>query len=188
MKQFFNKYRNYIALAVAAVLVGIDRYTKWLVLQKMSMHEIINLIKIGNREILNLYYCTNKGSAFSMLEGQTFFLIIATSIILILLIIGLITKRIKNPWYVWAATLVMGGGIGNLIDRIFNNGYVVDFIDFHIIRFPIFNFADICAVCGAGILMTYIVREEIREKKAKKLAKASKDKDTPSQESKNGNN
>ena len=67
-----------------------------------------------------------------------------------------------------AVSLIIAGGIGNLIDRVFNNGQVVDFIDFRIINFPVFNFADICAVCGAIILMIVVVVDEIREKKHKK--------------------
>lgn len=49
---------------------------------------------------------------------------------------------------------------------------MVDFIDFRIINFPIFNFADICAVCGAGLLMIMVIVDEIRERKRKKQAAA----------------
>ncbi|MGN1423497.1 MAG: signal peptidase II, partial [Oscillospiraceae bacterium] len=71
-----------------------------------------------------------------------------------------------------AASLIIGGGIGNLIDRIFNNGLVVDFIDFRIINFAIFNFADICAVCGAALLFIMVVIDEVRDNKKKRLEKA----------------
>ena len=68
-----------------------------------------------------------------------------------------------------ALAALAGGGLGNLIDRVFQ-GYVVDFIDVRIINFAIFNFADICAVCGGiwfGIAMAV---DEIKEEKAKKAA------------------
>jgi len=70
-----------------------------------------------------------------------------------------------------AVTLIVAGGVGNLIDRI-KDGFVVDFIDFKIIGFAIFNFADICVVVGSGILFFAILRDEIREYKAKKACSA----------------
>ena len=140
---------QYIWLIFAAATVGIDRLTKWLVTSNMQLNDTIHLIKIGDTEVLNLYYCLNNGAAFSRLSGQTILLIVLTSIVIVGLLFLMITKRVKRPVYMAAISLIIGGGIGNLIDRIFNNGLVVDFIDVRIINFAIFNFADICAVCGA---------------------------------------
>ncbi len=153
-------------------MVGIDRLTKWLVTSNMQLNDTIHLIKIGDTEVLNLYYCLNNGAAFSRLSGQTILLIVLTSIVIVGLLFLMITKRVKRPVYMAAISLIIGGGIGNLIDRIFNNGLVVDFIDVRIINFAIFNFADICAVCGAGLLMIVVIADEIREKKRKKSASA----------------
>lgn len=153
-------------------MVGIDRLTKWLVTSNMQLNDTIYLIKIGDTEVLNLYYCLNNGAAFSRLSGQTILLIVLTSIVIVGLLFLMITKRVKRPVYMAAISLIIGGGIGNLIDRIFNNGLVVDFIDVRIINFAIFNFADICAVCGAGLLMIVVIADEIREKKRKKSASA----------------
>ena len=130
-------------------MVGIDRLTKWLVTSNMGLNDTIHLIKIGDTEVLNLYYCLNNGAAFSQLGGQTILLIVLTSVVIVGLLVLMITKKVKRPIYMAAVSLIIGGGIGNLIDRIFNNGLVVDFIDVRIINFAIFNFADICAVCGA---------------------------------------
>lgn len=163
---------QYIWLIFAATTVGIDRLTKWLVTSNMQLNDTIHLIKIGDTEVLNLYYCLNNGAAFSRLSGQTILLIVLTSIVIVGLLFLMITKRVKRPVYMAAISLIIGGGIGNLIDRIFNNGLVVDFIDVRIINFAIFNFADICAVCGAGLLMIVVIADEIREKKRKKSASA----------------
>ncbi len=163
---------QYIWLIFAAATVGIDRLTKWLVTSNMQLNDTIHLIKIGDTEVLNLYYCLNSGAAFSRLSGQTILLIVLTSIVIVGLLFLMITKRVKRPVYMAAISLIIGGGIGNLIDRIFNNGLVVDFIDVRIINFAIFNFADICAVCGAGLLMIVVIVDEIREKKRKKSASA----------------
>lgn len=173
MKAFLSKYRQYAALVLAAVLVGIDQLTKWLVVQNLTKYETVNLIKAGDTEVLNLYYCTNNGSAFSMMEGKTVFLIAITSVVLIALTVGLLMKKIQRPGFVAAVSLIIGGGVGNLIDRLFNGGLVVDFIDVRIINFPIFNFADICAVVGGILLCLFVVIDEIKESRQKKLAKSS---------------
>lgn len=149
-------------------MVGIDRLTKWLVASNLELNNTIHIIKVGDTEVLNIYYCLNNGAAFSKLSGQTILLIVITSIVILGLLFLMVTKRVKRPVYMAAVSLIIGGGIGNLIDRIFNNGLVIDFIDFRIINFPIFNFADICAVCGAGLLMVMVIVDEVREKKKKK--------------------
>ncbi|MDE6728448.1 MAG: signal peptidase II [Oscillospiraceae bacterium] len=164
-----------IWLLISAVLVGIDRLTKWLVVSNMQPSDTIHLIKIGNKEVLNLYYTLNNGAAFSKLSGKTVFLIIITSAVILWLLYLMIAKKVHRPVYLASISLILGGGIGNLIDRIFNEGLVVDFIDVRIINFPIFNFADICAVCGAGLLLLTVIIDEIRELKQKKLREAAEE-------------
>ena len=73
---------QYIGLLIAAVLVGIDRLTKWLVTSNMELKDSIHVIQIGDREILNITYYTNDGAAFSKFEGQTAMLIAVTSVVL----------------------------------------------------------------------------------------------------------
>lgn len=163
---------QYIALLIAAVLVGIDRLTKWLVVTNMEPKESIQLITFGDREVLNLSYYTNDGAAFSKFAGQTTMLIVVTSIVLLVLIALLVFKKVKRTSYIMAFALIIGGGVGNLIDRIFNDGLVVDFIDFRLIHFAIFNFADICAVVGAGMVLLLVVLDEIKEIRAKKAKPA----------------
>ncbi len=172
MKSILSKYRQYAALLLAALLVGIDQFTKWLVYSNMEKNTVINLIKIGDTEVLNLYYCTNEGAAFSMMEDKTIFLIAVTSIVIIALIVGLLMKKIHRAPYVVSVALIIGGGLGNLVDRLFNGGSVVDFIDVRLINFPIFNFADICAVVGGILLCLFVVIDEIKDSKAKKAKKS----------------
>lgn len=172
MKAFLSKYRQYAALVLALVLVGIDQLTKWLISTNMELNSTVHLIQVGDTEVLNFYYCLNSGSAFSMMEGKTVFLIAITSLVIVALIVGLLTKRIKRAPYVAAVSLIIGGGIGNLIDRVFNGGAVIDFIDVRIINFAIFNFADICAVVGGILLCLFVVIDEIKESRQKKLGKS----------------
>lgn len=159
---------QYIGLLIAAVLVGIDQLTKWLVVSNMELYEIIPLI--GSGDILNFSYYLNEGAAFSIFEGQTIMLVAVTSVVLLGLVVLMVLKKIKRTPYIIAFSLIIGGGVGNLIDRIVNNGAVVDFIDFRLINFAIFNFADICAVCGALLLLLIVVLDEIKERRAKKSA------------------
>lgn len=167
---------TYVSLAVAVVLVGIDQLTKWLAVNYIKPQGTVNLISFGDKEWLNLTYQENTGAAFSILRDKQLFLIILTSIILLGVIIMMLTKRIKKKTYIWSFALIVAGGAGNLIDRIANN-YVVDFIDVRIIKFAVFNFADICAVCGTiSLIVFYMINEfkESREKKLKAAAEAEK--------------
>ncbi len=161
-------YARFFWLLFAVMMVGLDRLTKWLVVSNMELKDTIHIIKIGDTQVLNIYYCLNDGAAFSKLAGKTIFLIIVTSAVILWLLYLMIFGKVKRPVYMAAVSLIIGGGIGNLIDRIFNDGKVIDFIDVRIINFAIFNVADICAVCGAGLLLLVVIVDEIREFKAKK--------------------
>ncbi len=175
MKEQIIKIKpHYIWLFIAALLVGLDRLTKWMVVSNLELKETINLIKIGNTEVLNIFYCLNDGAAFSKLSGRRVLLIVFTSAVIIALLYMMLSGKVKRHIHIAAFGLVIGGGVGNLIDRIFNDGLVVDFIDFKLINFPVFNVADICAVCGAGIVLLSIIADAVREKK-KKRSKASED-------------
>ncbi|MBD5114130.1 MAG: signal peptidase II [Ruminococcaceae bacterium] len=169
---------TYIALAAAVVLIGIDQLTKWLAVKFIMPEGTVNLISINDKEWLNLTYQQNTGAAFSILKDKQLFLIILTSIVILGVIILMLTKRIKKTSYIWCFSLIISGGIGNLIDRI-ANGYVVDFIDVRIIKFAVFNFADICAVTGTILLVFFYILEEVKssgEKKKKALAEGNTDK------------
>ena len=169
-----NRFRfNLILTVISLLAVGIDQLTKWLAVTYVKPVESIPVIKFGETEWVNLTYCENTGMSFSLLEGQRFILI-ALPILLIgvveyLIFSGKITGTAMNV----ALAFLAGGGLGNLIDRILL-GYVVDFIDFRIINFAIFNFADICAVLGGFAFAIMMVIEEtsvvIAEKKQENKA------------------
>lgn len=175
-EQLLKRKLQIIWLLAAGVMVGLDRFTKWLVVENMELKETINLIKFGDTEVLNIFYCLNNGAAFSKLKGHRIFLIVFTALVVVGLLVLMFSGKVKRHIQIAALGLVIGGGIGNLIDRIFNDGLVVDFIDFRIINFPVFNVADICAVCGAGLMIFTILIDEIREYKKKKSKFADDDK------------
>lgn len=167
-EKFLKRKLHFIWLLVAAALIGLDRLTKQLIVSNMNLKDTINIISFGDINVLNIYYCLNNGAAFSKLSGHRVLLIVFTSVVIAALIVIMLAGKVKRHIHIAALGLIIGGGIGNLIDRIFNDGLVVDFIDFRLINFPVFNVADICAVCGAGLLILSIIADEIRAYKNKR--------------------
>ena len=148
-----------LSLAGAAILVVIDQLIKhW---------ATAALLPVGSMDVLpgvvELRYCLNDGMAFSMLAGKQGLLIGMTSVMLLAVLIMLFVR--KMPLTERAAwTLVLGGGVGNLIDRVLN-GVVVDYINVLFMRFAIFNFADICVCVGVGLLMLAVLRDSFKKDK-----------------------
>lgn len=106
--------------------------------------------------VLHWTYAENTGAAFSMLSGQRLFLILIPLLVCAVLLYLLISKRISHPLGHWALVFLLGGAVGNLIDRVLR-GFVVDFIDVRLINFAIFNVADIFVTVGAGMLILYLL-------------------------------
>lgn len=162
-----------IAICVVIATVLIDLVTKLLVMNNMEIGESIPLIE----GVLHLTYITNKGAAFgSLADARWFFMAVSVLLIAFLTFLILIWENGEKLFYV-AASMVLGGGIGNMIDRI-AYGEVVDFIDF--CAFPslwkwIFNGADSFVCIGGGLLILWYISFEIkaaRKAKAEKAAEA----------------
>ena len=161
----------YIALLVSAIIAGLDQLFKYLAIENLSDKTTVPLITVGGKDWLNLTFVENKGAGFSILEGQTLFLSIFTGVVIICAIVLLLSKKIKNPFAIWGISFVIGGGLGNLIDRIFRGGAVVDYIDVRIINFAIFNFADCFVVIGVIMIIISLLFSSNSEKREKSDAK-----------------
>lgn len=148
----------YLFLIICAALVGCDILTKYLITSNMSVGETIPIID----GVFHLTYVKNTGAAFSILTGQRLFLILLPLIIVVALVFYIIVKKPKSKLLVLSFSMIIAGGISNLIDRI-SLGYVIDFLDFRIINFPVFNFADICVTLGAGLFIGLLLlsKEEV---------------------------
>lgn len=168
MKNKIINFRTAMIL-VSLALVGIDQLTKWLAVKFVKPAGSIPVLKFGDTEWINLTYCENTGMSFSLLEGQRFILISIPIVLIILVEWYIFSGRATGKKMIFALACLAGGGLGNLIDRIFL-GYVVDFIDFRIINFAIFNFADICAVLGGIAVAIMVIFED--SKQSKKLPEA----------------
>ena len=141
-------------LAAVAALIGIDQLIKlWAVQVLQPVGAMPFIPHVGE-----LRFVLNPGMAFSLLSGKQLFLIIATSVALLAVAYGLFFrsrgKRLQQ------AALVLGGGIGNLIDRVLN-GEVVDYINLLFMRFAVFNFADICVCVGVALWVLVIFLDEV---------------------------
>ena len=139
-------------LAGVAVLIAADVMTKNLISQKLYYGEKIEVIA----GFFNITYHTNFGAAWGILQGALPFFIIV-SIAMAAAMSGILVVS-RNKWLDVALTWLLGGAIGNFIERVRGEG-VTDFLDFYIFGydFPIFNVADICITTGTIILACYML-------------------------------
>ncbi|WP_078554805.1 signal peptidase II [Bacillus alkalicellulosilyticus] len=154
----------YYYYVLALVIIVLDQITKWYIVKSMELGERITIIE-------NVLYITshrNKGAAFGILQGQMWFFYIVTIIVIVFLIYYIQKEAKKSRFLGISLGLLLGGAIGNFIDRVFR-GEVVDFIDTYIITydFPIFNVADSALVIGVGLMMIKFIDEERKAKRSK---------------------
>ncbi len=146
------------ALLVTIVVIVLDQCTKSLIATYLSPPRSKSVPLVG--QYLILYYVRNSGAAFSMFRNTAVLIVLIT---VALIVVGYIYLRILNSgplYYKVIFGLVIGGALGNVIDRIHNGGYVVDFIAFRIPQinfyFAIFNVADACITIGVLLLFVFI--------------------------------
>ena len=147
-----RKQERMFAVMAGAWVVIIDQYVKRAVVQNLALGETAELLP----GLFRLERVHNYGAAWSSLSGARWLLIIVTAVGLGVLF-WLVTHIVRHPLGVWALWLVIGGGIGNLIDRALN-GYVVDMIATEFINFPVFNIADIFVTCGTFAAAVYYLK------------------------------
>ena len=137
-------------IGLSSLVIIIDQATKYWIQSRMAYGESSPVI----REVFHITYILNPGAAFGILENKTWFFI-AVALVLLAGVAYLYPRMPANQPMVKLGTgLLVGGAIGNLIDRV-RIGYVIDFFDFRI--WPIFNVADICIVCGVAFLAYYLL-------------------------------
>ena len=130
---------------IASFVVVIDRVTKLFFRSALSNGQSIKIIP----NIFHLTLVRNSGSAFGLFRNQALFFIITSILVIGLIIFCVWRYRYKDIFMIVALGLILGGAVGNLIDRVLF-GYVIDFLDFRI--WPVFNIADSSITIGAAIL------------------------------------
>lgn len=142
---------------IAAVLIVADYITKLWAERVLTKISSIPLIE----NVFHLTYVENRGIAFGMFSGgRVVFIAVSLIVMAVLLIIVFKTpKDTRTVWLKGGASLVIAGAIGNLIERLVK-GYVVDFFDFRLINFPVFNVADIAVCVGVVMLLIHFLFAE----------------------------
>lgn len=130
------KSRNFWICGTISFIL--DQLTKYWIIQKFTIYQTLAIIP----EVFNFTYVTNTGAAFSVLSGKVEWLrwlsLVASIALILLACFGPTLRRWEELGY----GFILGGAMGNGVDR-FLRGYVIDFLDFRIINFPVFNFADV---------------------------------------------
>ncbi len=144
-------------IIISIILLCIDQITKLLVVNLLTKTNSIAIIK----NFFYLTYINNDGAAFSILVGKRILLILIAVLVIVMLIRYIKKNNIQNKLELVSISLIIGGSLGNLIDRVVR-GYVIDFLDFKIFNynFPIFNLADTFIVIGVFLLLLKEIRKE----------------------------
>ena len=140
----------WIMIIIASVLI--DQISKLIVVLTLPLYDSVVLID----GFFSFTHIQNRGAAWGMFSEHRWVFLVATTIAIIVLPIILYRFRKLHVLFGTSMSLIIGGAIGNMIDRIFL-GYVVDFLEFTFIDFPVFNIADVCIVVGTALMVVYIL-------------------------------
>lgn len=164
---------SYVLAVFCGVLVlAADQLTKYYIISNPHYFPYGESVEFLNG-FLDITYIHNQGGAWGMLSGYRWVLLIITAVVMAVCVVMLVKLGRKSKLFFWAVSLVLAGGVGNLIDRIFRGGNVIDFLHFEFMpEFPVFNVADCGIVIGAGLLILYFLTDMINESKNKKLQPA----------------
>ena len=135
---------------LAAVAVGLDQFTKYLTVANLALGEDFPVWP----GMFHFTHLRNDGMSFSLLSGARWFFVIVTIVVILFALYAIYRRWIDHPMGILSLAAVLGGAVGNLIDRI-RFGYVVDMIEVEFVRFAVFNVADMFVVVGGIVFMLY---------------------------------
>lgn len=157
----------FVWLAIIAVSVFLDQITKYLTIFYLKPIDTLPIIQ----DVLHLTYVENTGAAFGMMKDSRWVFMLLSTVAIVGILVYMFWKRPTDKLLCVSLSFIVGGGIGNMIDRTLL-GYVVDMIDFRLINFAVFNVADSFVCVGAGMMMLYLILDTIRESKAERAKAA----------------
>lgn len=134
------------SLLTIATIVILDQFFKSLIIKKVMLYTGVEIIK----DFFYITHIENQGIAFGLFKNRNTFFVITTSIVIFFLLYLTYKFYNKNIMLTYCMSFIVGGALGNLIDRI-KYGYVIDYLQFTFFP-PVFNFADATIVCGAIVL------------------------------------
>lgn len=169
MKKLTNKEKIY---SIGCILLMVDQLLKLLVRSKVPLLDEITVIP----NFFSIYHIENKGAAFSLFGGATIVLIVISILVLLFLDRYVLIEKKMTKWRIFSLGIIVGGVVGNLIDRILY-GAVVDFlaIDIFGYGFPVFNIADIGITIGFLTLAVGIIRRDSNERRSEIRSSRNKD-------------
>ncbi len=147
-----------LAFVITLLVIILDFVTKYAVKTTMAVGESITVIPY----VFNITYVLNRGAAWGIFSDKRWIFMIFSTIAIVVIAVCIEKFKSEGKLLTVALSMVLGGGIGNMIDRIFNgttlfDGAVVDFFEAAFIEFPVFNVAD-CFVCiGTGLMLLYLI-------------------------------
>jgi signal peptidase II len=155
-------------------VLGFDQLTKYYISTNYSLYQPSDFIK----GLVNIVYIHNPGAAWGIFSGKTWLLVCFTLIAIVFCGFCFVKYGKNNKLLLLGLVLVVSGGIGNLIDRVFRGGKVIDFLHFEFWPdFPVFNVADCSIVIGVGILLLYFVIDTVNDIKMKRAQKGNENAD-----------
>ncbi len=158
-----------ISIILGSVLV--DQIVKIIIDSTMAVGQTVPVIE----DVFHLTYVQNRGAAFGMLANNRWVFMIISTVAIAAMSVYLFKFCTESMLTKTGFALIIGGGIGNMIDRIIL-GYVIDMIDCRFIDFYVFNIADSCVCVGAGIVALGFILSAVKEYKSKKAKDLNEDK------------
>lgn len=141
----------YIAVAIGVALTAIDQVIKFFV--NANLKEVGSVSVIDN--LLSFTYVENNGVAFGSFAGNRWIFVVLTTALIAAILIYMFKKKPQSKLFYASVALIVGGGIGNFIDRVLY-GYVIDYISLSFFP-PVCNFADYCITVGTVLFMIYVL-------------------------------
>lgn len=146
-----------LVVVITLSVVLLDMISKYLTVQLLlPLDQDVTVIPY----VLDFSYVENRGAAFGILSESRWVFMVLSIVLMVFIVLFIKYSKIKHVLFLTSASLILGGGIGNMIDRIFV-GYVVDFIKVTFIDFPVFNIADCAVVIGTILMVVYFIYDSV---------------------------
>jgi signal peptidase II len=134
------------------LLVAADQFVKYLTVTHLALQGQAPFLP----GLLDLTYVQNTGAAWSIMREHTWLLAVISALSCVVILIALLRPYVTHPLGRWSLCVILGGSVGNLIDRV-RLGYVVDMFETTFIHFPVFNIADMSIVIGGILFCIYVI-------------------------------
>ncbi len=144
------------------LIIAFDQVTKMLAKNALYPDKSARFID----GFVQFRYCENTGMAFSLGSGGRWVFVALSIVVIAGALYYLFSNKCKSLWEYWSIGVVIAGGLGNLIDRVFN-GYVIDMIEPLFVDFAVFNIADCAVTLGACSFVLYLICDLIRDSRKK---------------------